>query len=360
MEKSGIPETNLITIDSLVTQPISNKKKKLKKKPKKTKEKKCTGLKDLLCQISREKIKKIQKKEPIKNIKTKTIDLNQCKNYIEEENKDSDIKDSINNFKRTTSGTTSTSLSQNSIKCEYIDLGPNYIIKNLESFGDEKIDEEQINNKRKFSSAILDYYNGFDKILNEIHKSSIDMTNSMNFIKKEDFISSSSLINTGKNSFNDLNSFMSLEENNNNNVNCNAYIINKNNSIENDDYNNTINEKDFTKNIYDNKESISVDFEKDDDNNLNNEEYEYSNISYSDIMEYYNKTIPGFEYGSKFNLLNSTLKSKNIKYFNKRNNNRNNEAPGFRRGDWICKFCLNLNFHFRILCNRCKAPKLFL
>ena len=359
MEKSGIPETNLNTIDSLVTQPISNKKKNLKKKPKKAKEKKCAGLKDLLHQISLEKIKKIQKNEPNKNKKTQKIDSNQCKNYIEEENKDSDIKDSINNFNRTTSGTTSTSLSQNSIKFENIDLGPNYIIKNLESFDDEKIDEEQINNKRQFSSPIFDYYNGYDKILNEIHKNSIDMTNSLNFIKKEDFISSASLTNKGKTNFNDLSSFRSLEENNYSNINCNTCIINQNNSIENDNYN-TINEKDFTKINYDNKESINIDFEKEDDQNLNNEEYDYSNISYLGIMEYYNKTIPEFEYRSKFNLLNSALKNKNKKYFNKRNNHRNNEAHVIRRGDWICKFCLNLNFHFRILCNRCKAPKYFL
>ena len=352
MEKSEIPETNLNTIDSLVTQPKSNKKKKLKKKPKKAKEKKCTGLKDLLRQISLEKIKTIQKNEPNKNIKTQKIELNQCKNYIEEENKDSDIKDSINNFNRTTSGTTSTSLSQNSIKFEYIDLGPNFIIKNLESFGDEKIDEEQINNKRKFSSPIFDYYNGYDKILNEIYKNSIDMANSMNFIKKEDFISSAS---KGKNNFNDLTSFRSFEENNYININCDTCIINQNNSIENDNYNNSINEKDFTKINYDNKESKSMDFEKEDDQNLNNEEYDYSNISYSDIMEYYNKTIPESENRSKFNLLNCP-----IKYFKKRNNNRNNAAQVIRRGDWICKFCLNLNFHFRILCNRCKAPKYFL
>ena len=28
-----------------------------------------------------------------------------------------------------------------------------------------------------------------------------------------------------------------------------------------------------------------------------------------------------------------------------------------RQGDWICKFCKNLNFAFRNECNRCKAPK---
>ena len=30
---------------------------------------------------------------------------------------------------------------------------------------------------------------------------------------------------------------------------------------------------------------------------------------------------------------------------------------GERAGDWICKNCRNLNFAFRIECNRCKLPK---
>ena len=28
-----------------------------------------------------------------------------------------------------------------------------------------------------------------------------------------------------------------------------------------------------------------------------------------------------------------------------------------REGDWICKSCKNLNFAFRVECNRCKLPK---
>ena len=28
-----------------------------------------------------------------------------------------------------------------------------------------------------------------------------------------------------------------------------------------------------------------------------------------------------------------------------------------RKGDWLCQFCLNLNFSFRSFCNRCRAPK---
>lgn len=28
-----------------------------------------------------------------------------------------------------------------------------------------------------------------------------------------------------------------------------------------------------------------------------------------------------------------------------------------RTGDWICNNCMNLNFAFRVVCNRCKLPK---
>ena len=58
-----------------------------------------------------------------------------------------------------------------------------------------------------------DYYQGLDKILAQAHKWRVDMTNTMNFIKKGDFISSGSFINKIKN-YNDLKYFISPEENN--------------------------------------------------------------------------------------------------------------------------------------------------
>ena len=30
-----------------------------------------------------------------------------------------------------------------------------------------------------------------------------------------------------------------------------------------------------------------------------------------------------------------------------------------RPGDWICGYCHNLNFAFRISCNRCRMPKYY-
>jgi len=46
---------------------------------------------------------------------------------------------------------------------------------------------------------------------------------------------------------------------------------------------------------------------------------------------------------------------------NKHNNNNFNKQKNYRfverQGDWICIKCKNLNFSFRVICNRCKLPK---
>ena len=42
--------------------------------------------------------------------------------------------------------------------------------------------------------------------------------------------------------------------------------------------------------------------------------------------------------------------------FNKENKKKNKPFIE-REGDWICKICKNLNFAFRLECNRCKVPK---
>ena len=38
-------------------------------------------------------------------------------------------------------------------------------------------------------------------------------------------------------------------------------------------------------------------------------------------------------------------------------NNKFNEKTHIKKGDWTCKNCGNLNYSFRIICNRCKIPK---
>lgn len=45
------------------------------------------------------------------------------------------------------------------------------------------------------------------------------------------------------------------------------------------------------------------------------------------------------------------------KYYNNRYTKKTLKPFVEREGDWICKNCNNLNFAFRMECNRCKLPK---
>ena len=64
------------------------------------------------------------------------------------------------------------------------------------------------------------------------------------------------------------------------------------------------------------------------------------------------------------NDVNNNCNDKNtIKNWEKSSNNSKNgkfkaKNKIKKKDDWICNFCLNLNFSFRKKCNRCKAPKI--
>ena len=53
--------------------------------------------------------------------------------------------------------------------------------------------------QRKMSSPLLNYFDGFDKHLSRSFKSTIDLQNSSNYMKKEDFFSSDNSINDFQN-----------------------------------------------------------------------------------------------------------------------------------------------------------------
>ena len=360
------------TINNTSNQSPSTEIKKKKKKVKKQKEKKCSGLKELLEQINQEKLEKIkkaqekQKKKIIKKeskIKSSEVII---QNDNEEKNKEK--KDYINIINNSISGTTVATLSpedfneyqkfnfdkniENINKFKYFDLKPNYLIKNID-IEDEKVDEE--NNKRKISSPICDYYDGCDKILSEMHQGSIDMSNSMNFIKKEDLIPSNFYMNNNNfnnNNYNDLNNY----------INPDNYNYNYNNN-----YNNS---KELNEEIYYNiNNKDELDKMQLDINNINiyNELYDYMNMNIpnSQFMDYYYNTIPENISISKFTLLNDfncknkskLIKKNNKKYKKSKNKSKSNIKIPIRKGDWLCTFCSNLNFSFRNFCNKCKGPK---
>ena len=70
------------------------------------------------------------------------------------------------------------------------------------------------------------------------------------------------------------------------------------------------------------------------------------------------------ENGSKKNE-DKNLNDENKIEEEKINENENDESEKpkkklvSRPGDWICGYCHNLNFSFRIVCNRCKMSKFY-
>ena len=390
MENIVIEDKNkLNTINTEVEKLPSKKVKKIKKKLKK--QKKCTGLKELLEQIKQEKLEKTKlqqekegKESQEKNKKESEIII---QNENEEKNKEYIIKDYSNIFNSSISGTTIATLSHDDTnefqklitdipnKFEFNDLKPNFLIKNSELFVDEKNEEEQAYKDQKISSPICYYFEGLDKILRETHKGTVDMTNSKNFIKKEDFICSDSLNNNSCNNIYNDNYFINPEEENNldnfNNYNNNIIIDEKN------DNNNDIkiinnNKADDT--LENNHCNIELEKIEQEGNNINisNDQYNYFNIPYSQFMDYYSNIMPETIVNSKFNLLNDNLyinnyyrinhamysnKYNNKKYKNSIYKNKKENSKPMRKGDWLCNFCLNINFSFRTFCNRCKATK---
>lgn len=45
------------------------------------------------------------------------------------------------------------------------------------------------------------------------------------------------------------------------------------------------------------------------------------------------------------------------KYYYYKSYKRKSKPFTEREGDWVCHYCKNLNFSFRVECNRCKKPK---
>ena len=403
IEKEDKTQINNTINNESQSQAIKIKKKK--KKSKKVKEKKCNGLKELLEQIKEEKLEKSKKEQEKLKEKNLNLDINKKEEPLlisgvpsptenEDKNKDYIIKDNLNIINSSVSGTTVATLSHDDInefqkfnfdkysdcsnKFEYNDLKPNFLMKNYEISEDEKIeDEQQFHNKRKISSPICDYYCGFDKILSETHKGSVDLTNSMNFIKKEDLISNKCMINNPNTNNNDLNYYINSEANyklNNNNIdidyNNSNNIINENN-IDNMTNDNNFNDNHFNDNKLNYNELNQIDIDMNIINN-NIDKYNYMNVPYSQYMDYYN-FMPESFINSKFNIgdeINNINYNNKNKYKNRKNkrdknklkndvnyNKKRDNLLAVRDGDWLCQFCLNLNFSFRTFCNRCKAPK---
>ena len=309
-----------------LTQKKATKKTKAKKKSKKLKqEKHYKNLKELLEDMKQEEISKTskekkEKENPKEEIKMEEIPIKDCL--------------SINN--QSISGTTVCSLSldgnENYSRRNTIELiiKPNFILKSGFEKNEEEINEDNNYIKRKMSSPIFDYYNGFDNFLNKENneKIDIDINKSSNFVKKSKFIEEAKKIEIKekkeiKNSYNDnskIDNKFNIEFYYNNNMNYPMY-----NYIDYYNYNN----------LYDQYNNNNSDFQ----NMINNINQKYYSFPYNKK----NKNEKGkIKYGKK--------------YFDN-NDNKNDNKSKRSNGEWICKFCHNLNYSFRKLCNRCNALK---
>lgn len=278
------------------TKKSSKKMKKKKKSTKVKEEKPCKNLKELLDYINRKKSINIKKnKSPNK------------------EGEEIVIKDSFKTYRKSTSGTTVDSSSQEGVDFYYvepihIELKPkyNFIFKTYYSLNEENLIEGKI----KATSPMYEYYKGCDEILKKEFKEIIDLNKNKNFLKKSELINivkETEIIE--KIGVNTNNRQLKIENKFNNNFNI--YTNNINSSNYNMDYNNS----------YDNN------------NNLNDIQRMIKNI-------------------------NTNINSNYFFYsYNKKNRNKKFNKSKKARLDWTCEYCLNLNYSFRKSCNRCNASK---
>ena len=294
-----------------------------------------------------------------------------------------------------------------SISQEYNNLSENSQKKRSDSTKDDILSYNKgffdiYDKQRKMSSPLCDYYSGFDKHLSISFKSTIDLQNSSNYIKKQDFFSSDkslnklSIINNEKK---EKNAFINLGEKNDakikkqksnskkfsfNNINLNhnfnnMHFMNINNNINNiNNYNNNYmnNNLYFYNNNYTSNQIFNINYI-----NLNNYPINKRKMTYNSQSDFIGNCFNNILFQNRIqprtesNLiqlsnqpkLNPMLFSYNESQDNYSNSNANNKNSGssktvkkhldIRKGDWQCPKCNNLNFAFRVLCNRCKLPK---
>ena len=263
--------------------------------------------------------------------------------------------------------------------------------------------------QRKMSSPLCFYYDGSDAYLSKILKNIIDMNKTQNFIKKENFFYNCDNINNNnfikdnlindnhlninllyknqnfqlnnnneneniernnefkrlsnyfnKFPYNNINNYNYNRINNNNIINNNNFFFN-NNNYQQQIYNiNFINLNNFSNNQMNpvnniNRRKLTYNFEDGIIGNyFNNILNLNNNMNISQAQQKLNSIL--FSYNEEQGNFN---KNDNKKTSNNKPNNSNKDKKPFdkRKGDWLCPKCNNLNFSFRMACNRCEIPK---
>ena len=271
--------------------------------------------------------------------------------------------------------------------------------------------------QRKMSSPLCCYFEGSDIYLSKIQKNIINLNNSYNFIKKDDFFNTDKNIFKNNNSSNDINNnnlnINLLNQNqNSSSININDKHINDEENIENQNNNfkrmslniiqipynninriqnnNIINNNFFYQNNNIQQQVFNINYIN--LNNFQNNQFNMINNNISKRKLSYN--IEDDIIGNYFNnILNINNKNSNEQFCNGRQSqaklnpnlfsyneeqerfvkfdinkklsyksipitNKNEKKPfDKKKGDWSCPECHNLNFAFRVICNRCKLPK---
>ena len=288
--------------------------------------------------------------------------------YKEEDSfKENDDK-SPNGKRKISCDSTSISYSQEFNNLSDISKNFNNILK--DEILNRSIEFKESKNKyqerqRKMSSPLCCYFYGSDEFLSKTQKINVDINNSQNFIKKEVLFNKSSklvnknedknIIKNGKKlSFNG--NQMYFGPNNNFVLNQNLNYINTpatynnmlyfNNGYQQQLYN--LNYMNLNNNIFKRRLSFNIG-----EGIIGN--------CFNNILNFDNN------YQHAQNNFNPMLFSYNDESQNNDNNNLNDnsnskkagEKKPFdrRKGDWVCSECHNLNFAFRVECNRCKLPK---
>ena len=323
----NIPIENLDSLDIL-----ENKNKYSKENSKKN----YISLKDLLADIKNEKITQTSRKisEENSNEKNDDSEINFSEKF-EIEAKAGEVSESdINEF-----GEFCTS-PKPEIK------SPHH--KNF--FRKMTPENEQFNNlnndKKKMTFSICDYYSGYDKYLSETENSTIDLSTSLNFVKKEKFEENFSEENENNNSNTNISEDC---VNNNSNININKGCFNNFSQNNNNNINNNNN------NNYNNNYNYGYNYNINNNNNIN------INFNYGLGFSQITKNFGNFDqmknpilFDSKY----SKFDTCNDGYYTNYKLNYNQNYIVRKRRDWVCKNCGNYNYQFRDFCNRCNNPKL--
>lgn len=296
--------------------------------------------------------------------------------------KDEEIKGNEDDFrakrKKSSQDSTSFSISQEHNNLSGVGKKDSIIIQD-ESFGFNESKTKFQDRQRKMSSPLCCYYYGSDSFLSKIHKKIIDLKNSHNYVKKVNYYNDSSM------------SIKHLDKNskklNNDNLNYKINYQNNNCSINDNGNINPLGQK--TKRLLSfNGNQMAFNYNTIHQQNINNLIYQQQLFNYNYLKNLGNNNVQNnrklsfnYEEGIIVNSFNNILQLNYNPFLFSYNNGKeencqmninrnmsNKSIPNLkekkekkpfdkRKGDWNCPDCHNLNFAFRVICNRCQQPK---